>query len=68
MGTCHALPSHVKNPACKKAFSGNRKGCPCMTFREGEEEENTPHHYSAELCSAACLGQRSAENMVSLFQ
>lgn len=32
--------------------------------KEGEEGGNTAHHYVAELCSAACLGQGSAENKI----
>lgn len=36
----------------------------CDLQRGRKEGENSAHRYIAELCSAACLGERSAENNV----
>lgn len=61
-GDC-SCPFLLCEESCgEEGFSGNREGCPCVAFREREKWENSGHHSIAELCLAACLGQRSAEN------
>lgn len=56
-----ALSCSVKNPVEKRVLVGTERVV-LVWPSEREKWENSGHHSIAELCLAACLGQRSAEN------
>lgn len=59
--TARALSFSVKNPVEKRVLVGTERVV-LVWPSERQKWENSAHHYIAELCLAACLGQRSAEN------